>query len=182
MFKKYSEIYHFISKFKEADLIKLHPKISIIYRNYTDKIDLNLIKEIKFFCKKTKRKFYLANEIKIAYQLNLDGSYIPSFNKSLKHNHYIKNNRFKLLGSAHNHKEIKIKQKQNVQYIFLSPVFKIYKRKNFLGTNRFLRLKSQFNQKIVALGGINKSNIRQLRMLNCYSFASISFIKSLNLK
>ena len=55
MYKKFNEIYHFIDKFKEADLINLNAKVSLIYRNYNDKIDINLIKMIKSFCKKTKR-------------------------------------------------------------------------------------------------------------------------------
>ena len=33
-------------------------------------------------CKKYKRKFYLANNHKLAWNLNLDGYYIPAFNKS----------------------------------------------------------------------------------------------------
>ncbi len=182
MYKKFNEIYHFIDKFKETDLINLNARVSLIYRNYNDKIDINLIKKIKFFCKKTKRRFYLANEIRLAYRLKLDGCYIPSFNKDLKHNYFIKNEKFKLLGSAHNQREIKIKQIQKVKYIFLSPLFKVTKKNNYLEINKFLRLKNLSNQKIVALGGINKSNIKKLNMLNCYGFASISFIKALNYK
>ena len=183
MYKNFDEIYHFIDKFKETDLVNLSTKISLIYRNYDKKIDLNLIKQIHSFCKKNKRKFYLANQIKLAYQLKLDGAYIPSFNKSLNHNYFIKKEKkFKLLGSAHNQKEIKIKQQQNVKFIFISPIFKIYKKNNYLGINKFLRLKNLSNQKIIALGGINKFNIKKLKMLNCYGFASISFIKTLNHK
>ena len=33
-------------------------------------------------CKLQKRKFYLANNLKLAKKLNLDGVYIPSFNKN----------------------------------------------------------------------------------------------------
>ena len=69
-----------------------------------------------------------------------------------------------------------------MEYIFLSPLFKIYKKNNYLEINKFLRLKNHSNQKIIALGGINKTNIKKLNMLNCYGFASISFIKSLNYK
>jgi thiamine-phosphate pyrophosphorylase len=180
MYKKFNEIYHFIDKFKETDFENLNAKISLIYRNYNNKIDVNLIKRIHSFCKKTKRKFYLANEIKLAYQLKLDGAYIPSFNKSLSHNYFIKNKKFKLLGSGHNQKEIKLKQKQNIKYIFLSPVFEISKNNSCLGINKFLILKNLSNQNIIALGGINKLNIKKLNMLNCYGFASISFIKTLN--
>ena len=49
MYKNFNETYHFISKFKEDDLIKLSSKISLIYRNYKDKINTILIKKIKHF-------------------------------------------------------------------------------------------------------------------------------------
>ena len=94
MYKNFNETYHFIDKFKEDDLIKLHNKISLIYRNYEKKININIIKKIKDFCKKTNRKFYLANEIKLALSLNLDGAYIPSFDDSLSYNFYKKKKRF----------------------------------------------------------------------------------------
>ena len=38
------------------------------------------------FCKKKKIKFFLSNEIKLALKLDLDGVYLPSFNKCLRVN------------------------------------------------------------------------------------------------
>ena len=35
------------------------------------------------------------------------------------------------------------------------------------------------NKKIIALGGINQKNLKKVRMLNCYGFASISHINNL---
>ena len=177
MFKEFTEIYHFIDEFKESDLSKLNSKISIIYRNYTKKIKIDHIIQIKEFCKKTERKFYLANNFKLAYKLKLDGAYIPSFNKSMKHNCYNKRLSFKILGSAHNIQEINIKEKQNVDYIFISPLFKTHKTKKFLGVYKFLELKKFSKKKIIALGGINKKNLKQLNKLQCFGLAAISFIK-----
>ena len=63
-------------------------------KNYLDKlkiskkpkiIDRNLILKIKKYCKKKLIKFFLSNNVKLAIQLDLDGAYIPSFNKSLSH-------------------------------------------------------------------------------------------------
>ena len=178
MYKNFNETYHFIDKFKEDDLIKLSNKISLIYRNYEKKININIIKKIKDFCKKTNRKFYLANEIKLALSLNLDGAYIPSFNKDFRHNSYITKTNFKLIGSAHNLKEILIKQTQNVDLIFISPIYKTKKKKNFLDTYRFINLKKLTKKKVIALGGINYSNFKKLRFTDCYGIASISSIKS----
>jgi thiamine-phosphate pyrophosphorylase len=178
MYKNFNETYHFIDKFKEDDLLKLNPKVSLIYRNYINPIDINLIKKIRLFCKKTNRKFYLADKVKLAFNLNLDGAYIPSFNTSLKHNSYSARTNFRLIGSAHNIKEILIKNRQNVELIFLSPVYKTKNKKTFLGIYRFINLKNLTNKKIIALGGINNSNFKKLKFTNCYGIASISSIKS----
>ena len=74
-------------------------------------------------------KFYLSNNIKLAIKLNLDGAYIPSFNKDTKHLAYSLK-KFNIVGSAHNLKEIRSKENQNVRKIFLSSLFK--KNKNYL--------------------------------------------------
>ena len=73
-----------------------------------------------------KRKFFLANNLRLAKSLSLDGAYIPSFNKDLVPLNQ-KNKSFLIIGSAHNLKEIIQKKKQNVDFIFLSPLFYIKK-------------------------------------------------------
>ena len=80
-----------------------------------------------------------------------------------------------LLGSAHNNKEIQIKEKQGVKIIFLSSIFK--KNKNYLGVNRFKLLSKLTNKKVIALGGITNSNLKKLKLLNCFGFAGISFFQ-----
>ena len=105
-------------------------------------------------------KFYLSNDIKLAIKLDLDGAYIPSFNKSLKHLAYSCKKKFGIIGSAHNLKEIRTKEIQNVEKIFLSSLFK--KNKNFLGINKFKLLSKLTKRKIVVLGGISKENIKKL--------------------
>ena len=56
-------------------------------------------------------------------KLDLDGVYIPAFNKDIHHNTFSLKKKFTLIGSAHNLREIREKEKQNVSYIFLSPLF-----------------------------------------------------------
>ena len=51
-------------------------------------IDEKTIIKIKKYCKKRLIKFYLSNNIKLALKLDLDGAYIPAFNKNLKHLSY----------------------------------------------------------------------------------------------
>ena len=67
--------------------------------------------------------------------LDLDGAYIPSFNKKFDHLSYYYKKNFEIIGSAHNIKEIRIKELQKVNKIFLSSLFK--KNKNYLGINKF---------------------------------------------
>ena len=127
--------YYFVKNF-DANLIKCQDKNTfIIYRDYNKKNYINEITQLKNICRKYKFKLILANNIKLALKLRLDGAYIPSFNKEFGHLSYSLKNDFILIGSAHNLKEIKIKEKQKVNKIFLSSLFK--KNKNYLGINQF---------------------------------------------
>ena len=117
----------------------------------------------------------MSNNTKLAINLNLDGAYIPSFNKQTNHLSFSKTKNFLLLGSAHNIKEMKIKEKQGVKIIILSSLFK--KNKNYLGINKFKLLSKISKKKIVALGGITNQNLSKLKLLKCYGFAGISFFE-----
>ena len=151
--------YYFIDKFKTNNINNQSQQTSIIYRNYSSNIENeNLILKIKAHCKKKGIKFYLSNNIKLAMKLNLDGAYIPSFNKSTKHLAYTYRKKFEIIGSAHNLKEIRIKEKQKVIGIFLSSLFK--RNKNFLGINKFKILANLTKKDVVALEGFLKIILR----------------------
>ena len=167
--------YYFINKFDTNNINKQDKLTSIIYRNYSAKLDQEVILKIKRYCKKKSIKFYLSNDIKLAIKLDLDGAYIPSFNKSFKHLAYSYKKKFKIIGSAHNLKEIRIKENQNVKKIFLSSLFK--KNKNFLGINKFKLLSKLSKEKIVMLGGISKKNEKKLSLLDQSEFAGISYFE-----
>ena len=168
--------YYFISKFDSNNIKKQDKKTIIIYRNYSDiPVDENLIITIRDFCKKDKRKFYLSNNIKLAIKLNLDGSYIPSFNKNFLHLNYSFKKDFELIGSAHNVKEIKLKETQKIRKIVISSIFK--KNKNYLGINKFKNICRYTNKETIALGGITKKNLKKLNLINSDSFAGISFFE-----
>ena len=151
----------------------MNSNIALIYRNYNEKFNISLLTNLKEFCKIKKRKFFLSNNIKLALKLNLDGAYIPSFNNDLKHCNYIKKNNFILLGSAHNLKQIHEKERQSVDAIFLGSLFN--KKKTYLGFNKFNNLSKLAKVKIIALGGINKNNLKRISLLNVYGYAGISF-------
>ena len=161
----------------DAKLINsLSKNVSLIYRNYKN-INIEHILKIKNFCRRNKKKFYIANNFKLAIKLNIDGVYIPSFNKNLNVRYLRYKKNFELLGSAHSLKEIKIKEKQNISKIFLSPLFKTNKSKYFLGIYKFINLKNTTKQNVVCLGGLNKDNLNKLKLINPHGFASISLFK-----
>ena len=168
--------YYFINKFETKNIDKQDKHTTIIYRNYSDKKpNQDLILKIKKYCKKKSIQFYLSNNIKLALKLNLDGAYIPSFNKCLNHLAYSYKKKFKIVGSAHNLKEIRIKEKQKAEKIFLSSLFK--ENKNFLGLNKFKLLSKLTNKNVVVLGGISMENKKKLSLLNLSDFAGISYFE-----
>ena len=52
-------IYYFIDKFQRNEIEKLNRKISIVYRNYKKKPDIDEIKSLVRFCKNQFRKVYI---------------------------------------------------------------------------------------------------------------------------
>ena len=166
--------YYFINKFDTNLISKQDKDTNIIYRNYKE-YNFDDVLKIKKYCKKKKFKFLLSNDIKQAIKSNLDGAYIPSFNKSVEHLSFSKKKNFLIVGSAHNLKEIKIKEKQGCEMIIISSIFK--KNKNYLGLNKFKLMSKLTGKKIIALGGLDKTNLKYLNLTNCLGFAGISFFE-----
>ena len=171
-------MFTFISDFKKEEILKFNKNVGIIFRNYQKKYDKDEILKTRELCKKQNRKLYLANEPKLAINLNLEGVYIPSFNKIFYKNKYKLKKHFLILGSAHNVFEIKEKEKQGIDVLFLSPLFKTKKYKKGLGVNKFNILSKISNKKIIALGGIDKKNIKKIKITNAYGFSGISYFKN----
>ena len=168
--------YYFINKFDTNNIDKQDKQTTIIYRNYSSKLtDQSLILQIKRYCKKKSIKFYLSNNIKLAIKLDLDGAYIPAFNKNFNHLAYSYKKNFRIIGSAHNLKEIRMKENQNVKKIFLSSLFK--KNKNFLGIYKFKLLSKLTSKNIVMLGGISNKNIKKFSLIGQSDFAGISYFE-----
>jgi len=175
MHNKILNKYYFINKFDQSHLDKQNKNTIIIFRNYVQPVDEGLILKLKNYCKKKGNKFLLSNDIKLAIKLDLDGAYIPSFNKDKKHLAYSLKKEFIILGSSHNIYEIRTKELQNVAIIFLSSIFK--KNKNYLGINRFKLLSLLTKKPFIALGGISNTNLKKLNLTNCAGFAGISFFE-----
>jgi len=175
MHNKILNKYYFINKFNQSHLDKIDSKITIIYRNYNKKNDKKLLIKLKKYFQKKGNTFLLANNIKLAINLNLDGAYIPSFNNDLKHLSFSYKRKFILVGSAHNIYEMRTKELQNVEAIFLSSIFK--KNKNYLGYYRFKALSLLSKKRIIALGGVSVKNLKKLNLIDASGFAGISFFE-----
>ena len=175
MHNKIPSRYYFINKFDTNYIDKQHKNIAIIYRNYNLKNNLSTILKLKVYCKNKGYKFFLSNNVKLAISLNLDGAYIPSFNKDTKHLSFSLKKKFLIVGSAHNNKEIKIKELQGASLIFISSLFKL--NKNYLGINKFKLITNLTKKKIIVLGGITNKNLKKIKLLKCYGFAGISYFE-----
>ena len=180
MHSKLPKLFFFINTHDKNHIRKLPKKVAIIFRDYETEYDERLILNIKRTCQKQGRKFFLSNNLKLAIKLDLDGAYLPSFNKSIN---FIKSNfkkKFTIIGSAHSVQEIKIKEQQGVELIFLSPLFKVNKNNKFLNPIKFNLLAAKTKKKVIALGGINQSNFKKLNLVKSYGFAGISYFINQN--
>ena len=175
MHNKLPKKYYFIDKIDKSNIDKQDNNTAIIYRNYLKQPEKEEILKLKHYCKKKGLKFFLSNNIKLSIKLNLDGAYLPSYNKDIKHLSYKLKRNFLIIGSAHNIKEIRIKELQKVSAIFLSSIFK--KNNNFLGINKFRNISKLSKKKTIALGGLSRKNIKMLKLTKCYGFAGISYFK-----
>ena len=183
MQKKLPKVFYFIDDFNIDDLSVLNPNIDIIYRNYKKKASKSTLLSLKKFCRRTNRKLYLSNNIKLAIQLKLDGIYIPSFNKNINYaRKYNLPKKFTIIGSAHNTQQINLKSKQNCTEIFLSPIFKNRKSKKFLNICKFNLLTLNKKIKFIALGGVDNNNYKLIHLTNSKGFASISWAKKNGLR
>ena len=127
------------------------------------------------FCKKKGIKLYLSNNFKLALKLQLDGVYLPSFNKSTRYNCFKFKKNFDVIGSAHNVMELNIKIRQQVKIIFIAPVFK--KKINKLGIYGFLKFRSFTNRELIVLGGVTSEKMNMINFLNAEGFAAIDYFQ-----
>ena len=171
------KVYYFIQRFNLKELSNINKSLNIIFRNYNNINYIDDLIKTRNFCRKKGLSLFLSNNINLAIKLKLDGVYLPSFNKRLIYSNLNLRKRFKIIGSAHSIAEIKIKERQNCKEIFLSPIFKTDKHKKYLGTIKFNLQARETKENIIALGGINSSNLRRINLTNSKGIASISWIK-----
>ena len=182
MQKNLPKVFLFVDDYDFTILASLNKNIDIIYRNYQEIFNRNTLYKLKKFCQKSNRRFYIANNIKLAIQLNADGVYIPSFNKNLNFSNINTYKKFHLIGSAHSKQEIAIKNAQNCKLIFLAPLFNNPKNKRKLNIIKFNLATLNEKRRIIALGGINQKNVNKVYLTKSIGIAGIRWIKKNGLR
>ena len=179
MFSLKKRYYLIIESTKDINLknIKKRNKFIIIYRNQNNLENKTHLKKFRTECKLKSIDFYVANNINLAIDLNSDGLYLSSYNKSFK-SLFLKKSNFNLIGSAHSPKEIFMKVKQGCEVILFSKLFLVDydKKSQFHGVvkfNNYLKL----NKYLIPLGGINTKNLNSLNSIKCIGFALMSEVK-----
>jgi thiamine monophosphate synthase len=156
--------------------IKKIKNVSIIY--YIDdfqSFNEKNCKRIRNFCKNINASFYVINSINNAFKFKANGIYITADNKRII---LKKNNKLKIIGSAHNNLEYFFKKNQNCNMIMLSPLFynNKYSNNNILGTTKFRLISKDWKIDLCALGGINKTNINKVKLIKTKNIAFRSMI------
>ena len=152
-------------KYRFLDLRRKKLHQNIILRS-------NVISFIRKKLKARKINFYIANNLRLAKICKADGLYISAYNKKFyKHT--------KVIGSAHNFREIQSKIKQRCKTIIFSRLFKTnYKsKKSSYGIVKFNLISLKYKIKLIPLGGINKSNLLKLNLVNSEGFGVLSEVK-----
>ena len=169
-----------IESIKDIDLnnIKIFNKYNIIYRNKKSVDNIDKLLKFRLLCKSKKIDFYISNNTRLMISLKADGLYISAKNRNLRLAQ-LKNNNYKIIGSAHNIKEINFKILQGCSDILFSRLFETsYNfKKGFLGLIKFNLYTMYSNQNLVPLGGIRINNLNKLKIVQCKSFAILSEVK-----
>ena len=176
MHKLLPNLFVFLDRHNNKVFENNNTNMGIIYRNYDDPKRENELIKIARSCKRKRYQLYVSNDIGLALKVKADGIYIQSFNKTEKFLN-LENKNLTILGSAHNQKEIQEKISQKCRVIFLSPIFFIEKSKKKLGIHKFNLLSLTNKTNFFALGGINKQNIRKLKLLHIKGFGGIKAFK-----
>lgn len=156
-------------------------RMNYVYYNENNNYSLSQILKIKKYCKKKKINFFIIDDYKLAIKIKSEGIYLTSLNKNKKFKNFF-NNKFIVIGSAHNQLEYYHKKQQGCSAIIISPLF--YNKKHsvnkILGPLRINLITKNWNTKIGALGGISFTNYTKIKLLNnINTFGFKSFINCL---
>ena len=152
------EIKEKIAKFKN---------INFVYYNDNNEYSVIQTLEIQRYCKKNKINFFIIDNYRLGIKIRSDGVYLSSSNKSKKFLNFF-NNKFKIIGSAHNQIEYFHKKQQGCSALMISPLFynKKYSKNKILGPIKINLITKNWKTKIGALGGLLPVNYSKTKLLN----------------
>jgi thiamine monophosphate synthase len=169
-------LYYFtnsLSKINKENILKFK-NINVVYNNENYSINFDQLTDIKKFCLKNYIKIFIVDNFNIAKRFNLDGIILSNYkqkNLSLNINKFNKKN-FEVISKVHSQKEYFFMKKKNCNKFMLSPIFQTqkYNFKGQLGVTRFNLMTLNWNCKIYALGGINLTNSKKIKMTKCLGY------------
>jgi len=168
MIKKKFKLFFITEKLNELNLDYVKKIGAILILRNIHNFNKKNLEKFNRNCNKRNIKIFISNDVKTLFLLKSNNFYISAHNK--KHFKNLKriNPNIRIIGSAHNVSEINEKIKQGCDLIVLSRIFETsYKyKKGHLGTTKFNLLTKHFRSKYIALGGINETNFRSMKVLN----------------
>jgi len=141
--------------------------INFVYYNENKDYSFNKTLEIQKYCKKNKINFFIIDDYKLGIKIRSDGVYLSSLNKNKAFLNFF-NNKFSIIGSAHNQIEYFHKKQQGCSSVFVSPLFynKKYSLNKILGPIKINLITKNWKTKVGALGGILPINYNKIKLLN----------------
>jgi len=185
--KFYSENFYFFTSHINEQISKNVLKfknIAIVY-NETSVNDLKNFLIIKKFCKYNNLKLYILDNLRVAYQFNLDGIVLSHNNKRVIFiNKITFKKEFKIIGKVHNQREYYFKKRQNCKSIILSPIFsnKKYTNNQLLGVVKFNLISNNWRMKKFAMGGIDLLNFKKIKGTKVQGIGFSRFINNTEIK
>ena len=160
---------HNLQKF----LAKIPQNSGIVIRNYLSEDRLKIIEAIRRNSKRKNLTLLVGEKSNIIRDIS--GLPLPKWYYQKR-----KTNKKQILSiSAHGIIDKRRIINSKADLIFLSPIFRtsshLYSRP--LGTIKFGLIARQFSKPVIALGGINKNNIKKLKNLPIEGVAGIDFLK-----
>lgn len=129
---------------------------------------------LAIFPNEVRQKLSLHDFHSLAFKMGIGGIHINKRNPILKEEY----NEKRVSVSCHSIEQVK-EWKEIANYVFLSPIFDSISKKGYKSAFSFNELKKYFNDKIldnkvVALGGVTKDNIKELENIGFSSCALLS--------
>jgi thiamine-phosphate pyrophosphorylase len=187
MYKKKSfKYYVFLEKIDEIirnNLLKFENINVIIDIKSIDQKSIKQKLSIIKFCKTNRISFFLINNYQLCTKYHSNGIFLTSINKQTIKPILLKKN-FKIIGSAHNQSEYFLKIKQGCKLIMLSPLFfnKKYSKNKILNVLKFNFISRNWDRDLCALGGINDTNIKKIKLTIANSIAFKGLIENPKIK